>query len=577
VQLRQAELLGVLDEHDRGVGHVHADLDERRGQQRVNLPRAKGGHDRLLLPRRQPPVQQAHPVGCQRLPQRRVFAGDGLEAAGAGVFHARVNNIRLPPGGQLAADEIPDLRPLVRRAHERLEPSAPGGQFVKDGDVEVAVERQAQRAGDGGGGHHQQVRVGALAHQLLALRDAELMLLVNDHQPQAGQGKARRQQRVRAEGQPRRARGASGARFAAAGSEFHRHAQRRQPAGEIREVLLRQDLGGGHERDAIAAFQRHQAAAGRDDGFAGADVALEQPPHGVGAGHIAAQLAQDAGLRAGQREAQPRQKGFDEPVIAGARPGAGPGGEVLPPKLNPPLQRQELLERQPPPGQFRLRRVVREVQPADGLGARGQRGDCGVQRPRRPGRANRVRELPERPPDQRAQPALRQPLGQRVDGGEAVKVDEVLLAVFADFGLRVVEGSGLEVHRFAERNHFLAHREVFLHERQVPPAAMQPRGAVIEDQLEDGAGVVLIPLDSVGDHPAPRGGRHAQLQPGDGGKVAAVFVPGRPMPQQVLEGANLQPGQLRGAFRADAGQNRDRLAQGRKRFVGGRSGHPGAP
>ena len=56
------------------------------------------------------------------------------------------------------------------------------GQLVNDRHVQLAVERQPQRARDGRGRHHQQMRVVALAHELLALRHAELVLLVNDHQ-----------------------------------------------------------------------------------------------------------------------------------------------------------------------------------------------------------------------------------------------------------------------------------------------------------------------------------------------------------------------------------------------------------
>jgi hypothetical protein len=39
VQLRQAEALGVLDHHQAGVGHVHADLDHRGGHQHLHRAR----------------------------------------------------------------------------------------------------------------------------------------------------------------------------------------------------------------------------------------------------------------------------------------------------------------------------------------------------------------------------------------------------------------------------------------------------------------------------------------------------------------------------------------------------------
>ena len=83
---------------------------------------------------------------------------------------------------------------------------------------------------------------------------------------------------------------------------------------------------------------------------------------------------------------------------------------------------------------------------------------------------------------------------------------------------------------------------------------MQPGGAVVEDQFVDGLGVLLEPLDAVGDDFAARGGRLVELQAGDGQEVPAVLVAARPVQQEVFDGENLQPGQLRGAFRADARQ-----------------------
>ena len=51
VQLRQPEALGVLDHHDRRVGHVDADLDHRRGDEDRDVAGAKALHRRVLLGR----------------------------------------------------------------------------------------------------------------------------------------------------------------------------------------------------------------------------------------------------------------------------------------------------------------------------------------------------------------------------------------------------------------------------------------------------------------------------------------------------------------------------------------------
>ena len=160
-------------------------------------------------------------------------------------------------------------------------------------------------------------------------------------------------------------------------------------------------------------------------------------------------------------------------------------------------------------------------------------------------------KLIQRPPDKRAQPALRQPFGERVNGSQAAEVDDRVLAVFHDFRFRMVHGARLELNRLAEDDHFIAHRKILLHERQVPPAAMQPRGPVIENQLEDGLGVLLEPLDAEGDDLASRCDWVAELQAGDRQQLAPVLVAPRTMQQQVLYGANLDAGQLRRPFRAD--------------------------
>ena len=49
VQLRESEALGVEDDHDRGVGHVHAHLDDRRGHEHLRLAADEALHLLLLV------------------------------------------------------------------------------------------------------------------------------------------------------------------------------------------------------------------------------------------------------------------------------------------------------------------------------------------------------------------------------------------------------------------------------------------------------------------------------------------------------------------------------------------------
>ena len=72
MQLRQAEALGMLDHHHRGVRHVDADLDHRRRHQHLHLAVAERAHHPVALRRLEPAVHQpdAH-VGPLRRERRR--------------------------------------------------------------------------------------------------------------------------------------------------------------------------------------------------------------------------------------------------------------------------------------------------------------------------------------------------------------------------------------------------------------------------------------------------------------------------------------------------------------------------
>ena len=58
------------------------------------------------------------------------------------------------------------------------------GQLVQNGHVQIAVEDQRQRPGDGRCRHHQQMGILPLGGKAAALPHAEAVLLVGDDQPQ---------------------------------------------------------------------------------------------------------------------------------------------------------------------------------------------------------------------------------------------------------------------------------------------------------------------------------------------------------------------------------------------------------
>ena len=200
VQLSQPKMLRVLDEHHRRVRHVHTDLDERCGDERPDFVCAKIRHHAFLLCRLDASVQQADFESRQRALHVFKLLRHRLDVlVRVRHVHARINNVSLPPAGNFLADEIKNLRQLVRRPHKGFDFATTAGQFVNHRDIEVAVKRQAERSRNRRGRHHEQMRIIPFAHQRFALRHAKLVLLVHDDETKLGQLETRREQSMRAD------------------------------------------------------------------------------------------------------------------------------------------------------------------------------------------------------------------------------------------------------------------------------------------------------------------------------------------------------------------------------------------
>ena len=204
VQLAQAEAVGVLHHHQRGVGHVHAHLHHRGGHQNVALAGGKGGHDLLLFPGLHAAVEQRHPqVGKRLFPQLPGVGGDGLALVGQVVLlpHQRADDEHLMPLGHLLADEGVEPQAVLLPHHEGVHRLSARRQLIDDRHVQITVDDQRQRAGNGRGRQHQQVGRRPLAAKGGALIHAEAVLLVGDDQPQRVVGHVLRQQGVGADAQ----------------------------------------------------------------------------------------------------------------------------------------------------------------------------------------------------------------------------------------------------------------------------------------------------------------------------------------------------------------------------------------
>ena len=384
VELGDAEAVGVEDHHDRGVRDVDADLDHRRRDEHVELAGAESGHRRLLLGRREPPVEQPEPQPGE-LTRRQPLAG--VERRGdlelLALLDEGADDVGLSAGGDLLAHVGPHPSlGVLALGRAGLDRGAAGRELVEHADVEVAVDGHRRRARDRGGGHHEGVgrAPGAVPiAQGRALLDAEAVLLVDHHDAERRERHPLLDQRVGADrevdgavGQPGEHVAPLGARHLvgeqldadrAVAEQVGRvgHAHPLEQAGDADRVLLGQHLGRRHERRLVTALDRGEHRRDGDDGLARPDVALEQAVHRVRGGEIGVDLADHPLLRAGERVTE----GGPEPLDELAGRGVGDAALLA---LQAPLAQdegelhaQQLVEREAVPGDLLLPHRLREV------------------------------------------------------------------------------------------------------------------------------------------------------------------------------------------------------------------------
>ncbi len=204
VQLADAVALGALDEHDRRVGDVDADLDHRRRDEHVGATGGERRHRRLLVLRAHLAVQERDAVVLQlAAAQALVLGGRGARRQRLGLLDERADDERLPAGVELLADALVRAGALgVGRGDVRRHGPAAARQLAQRRDVEVAVAQQRHRARDRRRGHVQDVRHQALLRlgvERRALAHAEAMLLVDDDDGEAVEAHVGLDERVRAD------------------------------------------------------------------------------------------------------------------------------------------------------------------------------------------------------------------------------------------------------------------------------------------------------------------------------------------------------------------------------------------
>ena len=80
MQLREAKALGVLDDHDGGVGDVDTDLNDGGRDEHIDFAALKAAHDDFLFVGVETAVEQAHAQAGERtLAEFFVHFDGGLE------------------------------------------------------------------------------------------------------------------------------------------------------------------------------------------------------------------------------------------------------------------------------------------------------------------------------------------------------------------------------------------------------------------------------------------------------------------------------------------------------------------
>ncbi len=183
-----------------------------------------------------------------------------------------------------------------------------GRRIAKRRDVKISEKGQGHRARDRRGRHDEVVGVRTRVLQRGPLAHAELVLFVDDDQPQAAKVHVVLEDCVGADHQIDLAGGnrqKDGIAVATGKPTRHQGAADlavgQQPI-EGDRVLPRKNLGGRHERRLAAVRGCKQHGIDRDDRLSAPHVAVQKAVHGHVAGHVGGDFADRAVLRRSERE-----------------------------------------------------------------------------------------------------------------------------------------------------------------------------------------------------------------------------------------------------------------------------------
>ena len=159
VQLAEAKAFSMLDHHQRGIGHVHTNLNHGSADQHSHVAVGEQRHHGQLFCRGHARMQQADQHARQGRAQGLKGGGGVDEVDVLAFLNQRADPVDLPPVVDLGLDALDHL--VAPGVDHQLgdDGGAARGQLVQRGDIQVGVIAHRQGPRDGCCGHHQQMRL----------------------------------------------------------------------------------------------------------------------------------------------------------------------------------------------------------------------------------------------------------------------------------------------------------------------------------------------------------------------------------------------------------------------------------
>jgi len=371
MQLRQPETVGIFNHHNSGVRNIHPHFDHNRAHENMDSAAAELSHYLFLLRRCHLPVKQTDSkLRKNSLRQKPMLLHGGLHRPVFGsVFVAlnpRINKIGLPSCPNLPADKIHRRRPLLRPNPAGHNLPAPGRTLPDNRYIQIPENRHRQRSRYRRRRHHQTVRITPFA-KLRTLTNPELVLLINNNQPQVGKlhilfkhGRCSRKNIHPAFGQlPRQFRTLS-----------RRHPPDQQPPADTAalqisldalHVLAGKNFRRSHDDGLLFIGRRQQCRIQRNNRLARTDIPLQQAIHRNRPLHIRYDFLNDALLLSRQQ----KRKAPANPPVNFFCPLHGKRRtrmlQMMPPNRQPQLHQKQLIILEPTDGLSKNRFIFRTM------------------------------------------------------------------------------------------------------------------------------------------------------------------------------------------------------------------------